>query len=56
MNVGNILWIYKACFEFVLKCAALLYVFYCCFSFYVAPYFSEINGEKNIWDEIKLDA
>ena len=55
MYVDNILWVYKACFEFVLKCVALLYVFYC-FSFYVVPYISEINGENNIWDEIKLDA
>ena len=27
MYVDNILWIYNACFEFVLKCVALLYVF-----------------------------
>jgi len=53
--VDNILWIYSACFEFVLKCVALLYVFYC-FSVYEVPYFSEISGENNIWDEIKLDA
>lgn len=55
MYVDNILWIYNACFEFVLKCVALLYVF-CCFSVYEVPYFSEISGENNIWDEIKLDA
>jgi hypothetical protein len=51
MNVDNILWIYNACFEFVLK----FYVFCCCFSVYVDPYFSEISGENNIWDERKLD-
>jgi len=56
MNVDNILWICNTCFEFVLKCVALLYVFRCCFSVYVVPYFSEISGENNIWDEIKLDA
>ena len=55
MYVDNILWIYSACFEFVLKCADLLYVF-CCFSVYVVPYFSEISAENNIWDEIELDA
>ena len=54
--MDNILWIYNACFEFVLKCDALLYVFYCCFSVYVVPYFSEISGENSIRDEIKLDA
>ena len=49
--------IYNACFEFILKCAALFYVFCCCcFSVYVVPYFSEISGKNNIWDEIKLDA
>jgi len=26
------------------------------FPVYVVPYFSEISGENNIWDEIKLDA
>jgi len=54
MYVDNILWIYNACFEFVLKCVALLYVFCCSFSFYVVPYFSEISGENNIWDEKNL--
>jgi len=44
--VDNILWIYNACFEFVLKCVALFYVFCCCFSVYVVPYFSEISGEN----------
>jgi hypothetical protein len=53
-DVDNVLWIYNACFEFVLKYVALLYV--SCFSVYVVPYFSEISGENNIWDEIKLDA
>jgi len=48
--------IYNACFEFILKCAALFYVFCCCFSVYVDTYFSEISGENNILDEIKLDA
>jgi len=28
MYVDNILWIYNACFEFVLKCVVLLYVFW----------------------------
>jgi hypothetical protein len=56
MYVDNILWIYSACFKFVLKCVALLYVFCCCFLVYVVPYSSEISGENNIWDEIKLDA
>ena len=55
--MDNILWTYNACFEFVLKCVALLHVFFCCcFSVYVVPYFSEIGGENNMWDEIKLDA
>jgi len=55
MYVDNILWIYSACFEIVLICVALLYVF-SCFSVYAVPYFSKISGENNIWDEIKLDA
>ena len=55
MYVDNILWIHNVCFEFVLKCVALLYGFYCCFSAYAVPYFSGISGENNIWDEIKLD-
>ena len=56
MYVDNILWIYIACFEFILKYIALLYVFCCCFSVYVVPYFSEISGENNMWYEIKPDA
>ena len=55
MYVDNILWIYSACFEIVLICVALLYVF-SCFSVYAVPYFSKISGENNIWDEIKLYA
>jgi hypothetical protein len=49
------MWIYNACFEFVLKCVALLYVFLLIFSVYVVTYFFEISGETNIWHEIKLD-
>ena len=55
MHVDNVLWIYNACFKFVLKCVALSYVCCCCFTVYVVPYFFEISG-KSIWDEIKLDA
>jgi hypothetical protein len=55
MYVDNILLVLNACFEFVLKYVALLDVLYC-FSVYVDPYFSEINGKNNILEEIKLDA
>jgi hypothetical protein len=54
--MGNILWIYNACFEFVLKYFALLYAFCCFFLVYVVPYFSEISGENSISNETKLDA
>ena len=33
MYLDNILWIYIACFELVLKCVALLYVFVVVFRF-----------------------
>ena len=56
MYVDNILWFTMPALNSFWNVLPYFMFFVVLFSVYVVPYFSEIGGENNIWDEIKLDA